>query len=186
MKFVGKIFTAIFLALLVVPINAFGDTFADMQKRMEQERADFLKKTQDDQEKFLEKGCGVSAGMAAQSMWDKGSATNDNKYKQAVKQDSGTLQKYKTKLTNVLNGSESNKVSNAKCTAQSCEYSCNGIHTVCKNGELLKNCGPSVYKCAQNIYIRNEYAIYMIKKVCPDIPERAESIQVFDADISKI
>ena len=171
----------------MMPVNVFGDYFSDFQQKTNDAMDSFRKKMEDDQEEFRKKNCGIDVGFAASDMWDGTRVdTDDNKYKQAVKSDTFELNKYKQKLKNILNGSESNKLTNTKCTAETCKYKCNNLYATCKNGELLKTCGNNVWKCFQTLYIENEYKINMIKKVCPEMPERDKAISVMNADITNI
>lgn len=184
-------FSLLFVAFATMPSASFGldgknDFAAFRQRQMNQINA-FKAQQEADMEEQQKKGCPIAVNNAADDMWSKGTTSVSNdKYKQSVKDDTASLQQYKTKYNNVINGSETNKLSNVKCPSNQCEVDCNGLTAICKKGALLKDCNKNVYSCFQNSFVKNEYRMYMVKKVCPDIPEREKFIESFNFDVSKL
>lgn len=182
-----SILSVLIMALTTMPFSAFADLFDDFRasqlgamnsfrSKLEEEYQAQEERQEAEMEEQRKKACGFDVDLATSNLWENTSISEPNKYKQAVINDKEALNKYKKRYANVLNLSETTNLTNQKCTANTCKVTCNTLGATCKQGELLRECATSVYKCWQEEYVKAEYAIYMVQKVCPDMKEKDDTI----------
>jgi hypothetical protein len=168
-----KFFPLVLLTLTIMPLSVFADaSFKSIKNRQNELFNSFKNKANSNMQEIKNKGCAISVQLAASALWNGNNFSAKDEFGEATQRDSLSLKTFKSKLKNLQNNVETNYITNLKCSAAKCTFTCTlddrTFSDICKQGQTLKSCSPDVFSCLQNVYTKTEYEIHMIQTVCPD------------------